>query len=90
MSHAGCFAFCPVIPSWLFPKGLLPGASYEVDFPQNADAKPPRGMSGIPLGAGSPFCSTELSLAKPTYKEMWSVNDYENRMALQALGLFQK
>jgi hypothetical protein len=39
-------------------EGLLSGVSHEVDFPENANVKPPRGILSIPLGA------KEKSLAK--------------------------
>jgi len=32
-------------------KGLLYGARDEMDFPEDANVKPPRGISAIPLGA---------------------------------------
>ena len=39
---------------------LLYGVSHEVDFPENANVKPPRGLLGIPLGAFLPFSSVEF------------------------------
>ncbi len=35
-------------------------SKHEVDFSENANVKPPWGISDTPLGALSPFCFIEL------------------------------
>ena len=66
--HRCNFPFCPLIPSWLFPKGLPYGVSHEVEFPENANVKPPRGNFRSPFGGLFPcfFAPAKTPRSKST------------------------